>query len=120
MFTTPAQSEESSDIKLEPKYINNNSVLKNNSGSNNINVVKNGSIDQIRINIRNEEVDMDNDVSSPTVGVVIGVLLTLISILVGGILCVFYRNKRSGEDIITIDVSLLSSNVNLVTYTAKD
>ena len=122
MFTTPAQSEESSDIKLEPKYNNNNSVLKNNSGSNNnnINVVKNGSIDQIRINIRNEEVDMDNDVSSPTVGVVIGVLLTLISILVGGILCVFYRNKRSGENIITIDVSLLSSNVNLVTYTAKD
>jgi hypothetical protein len=90
LFTTPPQSEEAGDTKLEPKYNQHNS-------SNNSNVVKNGSIDQIRIDVRNDNVDIDDDVSSPTVGVVIGVLLTLISFLVGGILYVFYRNKRSGK-----------------------
>ena len=38
-----------------------------------------------------------DDVSSPTVGVVIGVLLTVISMLAGGILYVVYRNKRAGN-----------------------
>ena len=106
MFTTPAQADETADIKLEPKYNNNNNGNINNSSSNNNSnsnsVVKNGSIDQIRIDVRNDDADLDNDVSSPTVGVVIGVLLTLISFLVGGILYVFYRNKRSGEELLVV------------------
>ena len=107
MFTTPAQADETADIKLEPKYNNNvnssSSSSNNNNNSNNSNsVVKNGSIDQIRIDVRNDDADLDNDVSSPTVGVVIGVLLTLISFLVGGILYVFYRNKRSGEELLVV------------------
>ena len=102
MFTTPAQADETADIKLEPKY-NNNNVNNSSSNNNNSNsVVKNGSIDQIRIDVRNDDADLDNDVSSPTVGVVIGVLLTLISFLVGGILYVFYRNKRSGEELLVL------------------
>jgi hypothetical protein len=78
------------------------------NNNNNVNNILNNSnmSDQIRVDIRNEKlptsVDVaarDNaydDVSSPTVGVVIGVLLTVISLLAGGILYVVYRNKRAG------------------------
>ncbi len=95
--------DETSDIKIEPKYNSNmNSTINNFSLNNN-----NNNTDQIRVDIRNEKlpssIDVaarDNaydDVSSPTVGVVIGVLLTVISLLAGGILYVVYRNKRAGK-----------------------
>ena len=77
-----------------------------NSSTNNFSLNINNT-DQIRVDIRNEKlppsIDVaarDNaydDVSSPTVGVVIGVLLTVISLLAGGILYVVYRNKRAGK-----------------------